>query len=184
MKLKAIRFWRASIAYFCVALAFSGSAQETNDGKLRSQSLGRVNLSLEITNRPNPTLILINRGDGTFTIPGFVAETLTRALSQNRNVEFPVCIVDGSGDEITVSVENEEKMFTGEKGEKIPFEVSLKGNKALAKEHTKRVQYIKPENEACNEDSSMKLKITLPEDAPPASTSLLRGRFKLTITAE
>lgn len=187
MKIKATRFWRIPIANFCLALAISSSAQETNDGKLRSQSLGRINLSLEITNRPNPTLTLVNRGGGSTSIPGFVEETLTRALSQNRNAEFPVCIADGSGGEITVSVENdetEERMFTGPNGEKIPFEVSIKGNKGLANEDAKKVQYIKPENEVCNEDSSMKIKITLPDDAPLASTSLLRGRFNLTITAE
>ena len=187
MNIKATRFWRASIAYFCLALAISGSAQETNDGKLRSQSLGRINLSLEVTNRPNPTLTLINRGGGSSSIPGFVGETLTRALGQNRNVEFPVCIADGVGGEITVSVENEEneeRVLTGTNGEKIPFEVSIKGNKGLASENPKRVQHIKPENEACSEDSTMKVKITLPEDVPLASTSLLRGRFKLMITAE
>jgi len=187
MKTKEIRFWRVSIAYFCLALAISGSAQETNDGKLRSQSLGRINLSLEITNRPNPTLTLINHGGGSFNMPGFLRETLTRALGQNRNVEFPVCISNGIGGEITVSVENDEnqeRVFTGANGEKIPFEVSIKGNKGLANENAKRVQYIKPEDEACNEGSSMQVKITLPEDVPLASTSLLRGRFKLMITAE
>jgi hypothetical protein len=186
-KIRHIVFIQGISALFCMPAFFQISAQETNDGDLGRQSSGRVNMSLEITNRPNPTLQLGNPGGGVANIPGFLEGTLLRALGQNRNVEIPVCFAQNGASEFTVSVdsdENDDMMLTGLDGEQIPFEVNINGSHGNGNDFGKKVQYIQPENGACDTDSALKMQITLPETPSLASAVLLRGRFRLIITAE
>lgn len=186
-RIRQIIFIQGVSALLCMPAFVEISAQEANDGDLGPQSSGRVNMSLEITNRPNPTLQLNNPGGGVAKIPGFLESTLLRALGQYRNVEIPVCLARNGASEFTVSVdsdENDDMMLTGVNGEQIPYEVNIKGNRGNGKDFEKKAQYIQPENGACDTGSALKMQITLPETSSLESAALLRGRFRLIITAE
>lgn len=189
MKITTVRIAQGFFTVYCASLLIHLVAQEANDGALGPTSAGRLNLSLEISNRPNPTLTLINRGGGASQIPAFLGETLSRALGEKRNVEFPVCLDGTGGEEVTVSVEptaSDEMTLTGANGERVSYEVSIRGNRGAGNTQAKdkKVQYRQPANGLCDEDSALKVEVTLPDELPAASVAQLRGRFRLMITAE
>jgi hypothetical protein len=181
----------------CLTLLAGVTAQESLNGELAEVSYGEISVSLEITNRPNPTLTLINRGNGNTAIPAFVAEALTKALSNSNNASFPVCLLVTSNQEVTVSVVSSvnEQYLTGDDGSRMPFALKLNGNdKGSNNGNGQSTKYKPNDNLSCSEDSALDVEITLGESLAKTGSSVsanginkptaYRGSFKLLIRAE
>jgi hypothetical protein len=175
-----------SFGCFLAALLFLAEISAQNGTTVGAVSTGQIEMALEITNRPNPTLTLINKeGGGSESIPAFLAETLSKALGEKRNATFPVCLGGTSNGEVTVSVESQDGgrlLLTSDTGAQIPYDVSIKGKTNSA--NTRKAQYKQTEGAICDESSALQVEITIPGNLPPESTSQLRGRFRLTVTNE
>jgi hypothetical protein len=186
-KIGRIAFITGLSAYLSLSAISPISAQEANDGQLGTLSSGRAHMSLEITNGQNPTLTLVNSRGSASKIPGFLEDTIIRRLGEQRTVEFPVCLGGSGENEVTVSVDSadaSEMMLTGLNGAQIPYKVNIKGNRAVGSDNDQKVQYLNPENGHCDEDTALIVQVTLSDERPLASAASLRGRFRLTITAE
>jgi len=187
--IKNIRLYELKLmALIVMFLAFLGDAegQDSNAGDLGATSKGQISFSLEITNRPNPTITLINNGGGTSSIPAFVADRLTQALSDKRNANFPVCIAGTTGEEITVFVESqtaEDQFISASDGIKIPFDVTIKGNSGTQAKG-KKAQYRPNPAVTCAESTALEVEISIPQSPDTENISNFRGKFNLLLTNE
>lgn len=161
-------------------------AQETDSGDLAPSSTGQIVMSLEITNRPNPTLSLTNRRGSIASIPQFVEERLLPALTGRNNFNFPLCLAGTGGNEVTVIAQSSDdgtQFLLSDDGSKIPFGVTVKGNAAnqLA---DRKTQYRRSDDIDCNADSALEVTITISEQQNQPGWTTLRGQFNLIITSE
>ncbi|MFT7547834.1 MAG: hypothetical protein ACI9VI_001675 [Candidatus Azotimanducaceae bacterium] len=183
----------------CIGLLLLGSvaAQESRDGELGPSSYGELSLTLEITNRPNPTITLINRGGGSSAIPAFVAEKLLNALGDKNNANFPVCLAIPGNYEATVSITTsaEEQFLISGDGSKIPFTLKLNGNSSPNGNNGngQSARYKPSDDLSCSEGSGLDVEINLGEPLPDNSNNArgnsrnlksYRGSFKLLIRVE
>jgi hypothetical protein len=75
-------------------------------------------------------------------------------------------------------------MLEGLNGEKIAYSVSIKGNNGEVSGSDKKVQYTPPDVGTCEIDNALKVNVTLTEQQRRQSAALLRGQFRLFISAE
>jgi len=174
-----------------VALGLSAmleaSAQTIDERRIGAFSSASVNMTFRITSRPDSEAQQIEVGAGVARIPGFLQSNLARALLEDGNIEFPVCLAYNNGQEMTVSVDPEESgewILEGLNGEKIAYSVSIRGNNGQVSGNDKKVQYTQSYVETCDTESALKLNVTLTEQQRRQSAALLRGQFRLFISAE
>lgn len=175
----------------CVALGLSAmleaSAQTIDEGRIGAFSSARINMTFRITSELDAESQQITIGEGVARIPGFLQGNLAKALIEDGNIEFPVCLAYNNGKEMTVSVDPEDSsewMLEGLNGERIPYSVSIRGNSGQGSGNDKKVQYTPPDVSTCEIDNALKVNVTLTEQQRWQRAALLRGQFRLFISAE
>jgi len=180
----------SKISLFLVILGSSGlmatgaMGQNDNDGQLGLQSTGRIRLALEITERSNPILTLVNSSGAAFQLPAFLENQLSQSLSESGIAQFPLCMQDiGSGTaSVSLDSEPEEMILTGPNGENVRYEVNISDMTPDA-----GINSAQPENAepgGCEEGSQMTVEISILDDLPASRQSQLTGQFRLMISPE
>jgi len=172
----------SSFALFGFALAVSVQAQELNDGKFGSASQGRIDLFLEVNNRPNPLLQLITPGGSVIGVPAFLEESLSNALGEKRNIEFPVCLGGLIDSSAKVDVESEGLLLSGQSGQDIPYKARIERNLEARTDGSVRAN--SEVRASCDESSALLVHVAIPQNLPASVVKALRGSFKLTLTSE
>ena len=165
-------------------MAAGAMGQNDNDGQLGRQSTGRISLALEITERANPILTLVDSSGAPFQLPAFLENQLSQSLTESGVAQFPLCMQDTGSGAASVSLDSapEEMILTGPNGETIRYEVNIVEMAGETDVNGTRPGNSEPSG--CEEGSQMTVEISILDDLPASGQSQLTGQFRLMISPE